>query len=161
MNINLTGNQLNDFKDFILPSLPPNPNKGKPVNDLPFTWTGSLPRNEIGRMQFGSVRLGGIERLWEGKLHPMVIVEEHTKEFSPALQLRPGTSIRKSGPGVLCLPKGAIRLNKKGKGYVPTYVYCFLKLRVATDDVRNMQFINNLDKEYHEPLRKCLKEVRG
>jgi hypothetical protein len=152
MNIQISSKQLDGFKDFVLASLPAGP-------ALPQT-KAIVQFSSTPKMEFGCVRLGGVEGLWDGKIHPMVVVERTAKMLPPAMQIRPGTSVRKTGPGVLCLPEGAVRLQKRGKGLVKTYLYCFLKLLVPTESVREMRFINKLDEEYHEPLRRCLKEVR-
>ena len=149
MNIAISSKQLGNLKDFILPSLPPRPD-------------GQVqPSSDMG---FGSVRLGKLERLWEGKTHPMVIVEEYEDPVPPFMQLRPSTSLRRKGPGVLELPKGVIRFKKMmAEGvyeYVTSYVLCYLKLLEPLVNIKAMQFINNLAPQYHEPLRACLKEVR-
>lgn len=112
----------------------------------------------VSTLQFGSVRLGSHNKLWERKPHPLIIVSNWTDRIPPDLSLRPSTSIPHKGPGVLCLPAGAIMLKKRGRSMVPSYVLCKLKLKAPTRDVENMEYLNNLEEKYIEMLRKCLSE---
>ena len=114
----------------------------------------------INTLQFGSVRLGALQQLWECKLHPLVIVLQWVDHVPPTLLLCPSTSIPHNGPSVLCLPAGAILLRKRGRSVVPSYILCKLKLRVATSVVESMEFLNNLEDKYLNLLKQCLQEAQ-
>jgi len=112
-------------------------------------------------LQFGSVWFGAIKDFWASKPHPFVIVSKYSGCVPPNMKLRASTSKRQTGPGILCLPERAIHLKKDGERYVRSYVLCYLKLQQTTKHIREkFRFLNNLDEEYHEPLKRCLSEVR-
>ena len=110
-------------------------------------------------LEFGCVRYGSLTSLWGGKPHPLVIVSQWVHRAPPALSLRPSTSKPHSGPGVLCLPAGAILMKKRGKSVVPDYVLCNWKLRAPTSVVEEMDYLNKLEEIYLNGLKKCLQEA--